>query len=476
MKRKIPIILATALLSTSMTGCANDVEASSTSMEGILPGGCVIDKPIPCDGGVTLSDGNNNYAVPPLVIADKTVANNALDIFRTLYQNTEDKEANLLLSPTSLQSALALLVDASNKSENIRTDLETFFGMTIDELECALQNLQATQFDWREEPADEAISEDEPVEDKHKNVYLMANSLWVSEQDKPIAIRRDYLDKIYMKYRATADKANLQTMEGIDKLNAWVNDKTFGFIPSILSEPTNARAILLNTVYFDCAWAKVFEPEDTIQDFDFNLSNGEKVKVDMMYSSENADYIQIDGAEGVRINYEPNAFLQYGDAIEPTNRFSFIALLPTEDKTLEDVLVGLNQESLHTLTTMYYDADVNVKLPKFKFSNTTNLSDLAKTLGITSAFDPANAHIDILENMELYVSDIVQKAKIDVSEGGTEAAAVTGIMMLENAVMMPDAREVKNITFDKPFIYMLVDNINETPVFIGVMNNPTVEE
>lgn len=59
----------------------------------------------------------------------------------------------------------------------------------------------------------------------------------------------------------------------------------------------------------------------------------------------------------------------------------------------------------------------------------------------------------------------MHKTKIEVTETGTKAAAVTGVAMAGGAMPPKDKKRVV-IPLTRPFVYMIVDN-NNIPLFIG---------
>jgi len=68
-------------------------------------------------------------------------------------------------------------------------------------------------------------------------------------------------------------------------------------------------------------------------------------------------------------------------------------------------------------------------LPKFKFSFNASWKNFLINLGLKDIFtDHANLS-GINQDENLYVSDIFQKAFIEVNEEGTEAAAATAIIV-----------------------------------------------
>jgi serpin B len=107
---------------------------------------------------------------------------------------------------------------------------------------------------------------------------------------------------------------------------------------------------------------------------------------------------------------------------------------------------------------------VNLGLPKFKSEKSFNLGDQLKALGIQKAFDPQAADFTgISDKMDLYITDVLHKAYIDVNEEGTEAAAATAIAI--GTTSMP--ADSWDITFDHPFIYVIYETTTNAVVFMG---------
>ena len=71
-------------------------------------------------------------------------------------------------------------------------------------------------------------------------------------------------------------------------------------------------------------------------------------------------------------------------------------------------------------------------------------------------------------NNNNFYSPVVQKAFIEVNEDGTEAAAATaGVMMMRAMVMNP------SFTCDRPFMFMIKDNLTGVTLFSGHVTDPT---
>ena len=71
-------------------------------------------------------------------------------------------------------------------------------------------------------------------------------------------------------------------------------------------------------------------------------------------------------------------------------------------------------------------------------------------------------------NAHFFISAVIHKTHIEVSEAGTKAAAVTGVELSTDCVKpVPD----KEIILNRPFIYAIVDTETHLPVFFGTVGS-----
>jgi serine protease inhibitor len=83
--------------------------------------------------------------------------------------------------------------------------------------------------------------------------------------------------------------------------------------------------------------------------------------------------------------------------------------------------------------------------------------------GMTTSTDPMQ---------QLYITQVMHKAFVDVNEKGTEAAAATAVAMampLSAPIAVPFTPTFKA---DRPFIYLIRDRRTGTILFLGRMTNP----
>lgn len=132
---------------------------------------------------------------------------------------------------------------------------------------------------------------------------------------------------------------------------------------------------------------------------------------------------------------------------------------------MDDILVNKKTET------------VNLKLPKFELTFDKVLNDSLSDMGLTECFDMEKANFDqmgkTLDGDNLFIGLVRQKAKIIVDEEGTEAAAATEVLMACGAAMEP--QEYREVYFDEPFVYMIMDMERGIPLFMGILDDPGLQ-
>lgn len=300
--------------------------------------------------------------------------------------------------------------------------------------------------------------------------------------DRPQAIGLDtYNCLLYSaEYRAALNEAVLNVLhsrsgelrsfsglEVVEMVNALVREKTHGKIDNLISrDDINefTKFIIINCVYFKKAWAHPFD-----QNGNYNLREFKGAtktsKVRFLYNQiVGRRYYEGAGYDIVELLYKDSDVACY--LIVPTSGsvFDVFSNLSTYFSHIADVKPGL---------------DVNLTVPPFKVETTIDLKPLTKQAGVTSLFE-ANQDWSLVDLEKLapgswmQVSFIRQKAFIDFTKEGTEAAAATaiGILCASGCMMWREPPPVKTILADKPFVYVLAHRNEPTkPLFVGVVND-----
>ncbi len=251
----------------------------------------------------------------------------------------------------------------------------------------------------------------------------------------------------------------------VDRINEWAHRNTNGLIYPFLqqSDLTNETiAVLLNALYFKAPWSKygmngaMFLEESTQKDVPFYQDGGGTLKVDQMHTSQHLGYAEFDGYRMVEIPYSHGGFALY-------------ILLPDQvgENGLEQLMNSLEDTAWRDLTgAMTYQKEVVLSLPRFETGSTFSLPSTLQALGIRKAFGRNEATFDRMFAGvgPFWIGNVLQKARIKVTEWGTEAAAVTAVMM-DGIVSVPE-----RVTFiaDHPFAYVIAERSSGTLLFEGV--------
>ena len=129
---------------------------------------------------------------------------------------------------------------------------------------------------------------------------------------------------------------------------------------------------------------------------------------------------------------------------------SAVILLPNKDLNINDFISDLNEEKLQSLIKRMSKIEVNLELPKFKLEFSSSLKRVLNKMGRVKPFGGFADFTRILDGGGLYISDVIQKSYLSVDEKGTEAAAITAVII--------NTRSIKpsySMFIDRPFLFML---------------------
>jgi len=286
----------------------------------------------------------------------------------------------------------------------------------------------------------------------------VSNSIWINEDKTDQKFSKKYEKKVEDIFDAKAD--SVTNADAATKINDWVKDKTQGKIPEIINEENeDFWAMLINAVYFKGRWYDEFSKELTKKDV-FKSRNGVEHEIDFMNKTGWMSYGKKGGVEIVELPYltREDVFDENGNYVD-TNRIENIGismyLVMSEEKVNPEM-------AINTISTESKYLELSV--PKFRIEYSQNLADAVKELGINKAFTPDIAEFTgMFTKSNMWITSLMHKTYISVDEEGTEAAAVTAAGMAGNA-LPPEPVLLK---FNKPFYFVIRDNVNDETLFIG---------
>ncbi|MDE5891377.1 MAG: serpin family protein [Acetatifactor sp.] len=346
-------------------------------------------------------------------------------------------EENPLLSPVSAYLALGM-VGMGAKGETLQ-EFQNILGSNM--------------------PAISQKMMEQYPQDQEGMILTIANSVWVDQQLTPNGKWIAEMEEIF---KGEGYRGALSSQEVMEQINSWCNENTRGLIPRMLEEPLGKEACLalLDAVYFKGDWLVPFEETNTLQR-PFTREDGTEKQVDTMSMWEKEQsYLHSSLGEGVLLPY------QGGD-------FAYVAVLPNEGTEVRELYRQLTPEALEELLASENRELCNLRLPKYEVSFDQVLNDSLQAMGLVRAFDGELADFSSLteQGEPLCISLVQQKAVFKMDERGTEAAAVTMVVMNKcTAIVEPQPRK---LYFDRPFVYMILDLETQVPLFVGIMDDPS---
>lgn len=302
------------------------------------------------------------------------------------------------------------------------------------------------------------------------NAISVANGLFIKDEYKN-NIKKEYINLLKNKYNAEVLFDEYKTPNVI---NNWVSNKTNKMIDKLLDEMSSDFVLgIINAISIDLKWQQEFKCGTTIK-MDFTKENNDKIDVLMMQSDDDdSTYIYDDKVYGIIKPYKSYSSLTGKEDINGDINFEFVALIPKSN--LEEYVNNFNIKDIDNLKKKEPNnkTQINLKLPRFKYDYTlNNLIDILNDMGVKEVFSK-NADLGKITDVGLFIDQIIHKTTIDLSEEGTKAAAVTGIMF-DSSSLQVDGKEIINITFDEPFMYLIREKNTNNIWFIGTVYEPTL--
>ncbi|WP_292518675.1 serpin family protein [Methanoculleus sp.] len=417
---------------------------------GCIAAGCT-DTPQTTTTGPTSPPGGNepmNSQTAAEVTGNVSAGNNrfAADLYRHLASDPGAAGKNIFFSPYSISSALAITHEGAR-------------GTTADEISAVLhlpENMSLLRAGF--------AGLDASLNSGDQNYTLRtANALW-AEETYPFL--PEYIDVAGRWYGANVTNLDfVNDSEGSRQtINRWVEEKTEDKIRDLLPSGTIdplTRLVITNAIYFKGTWAMQFDPEETTEE-EFRVAPGEAVQVPMMHrTDEDAiyGYAETDSLQVLRMPYA------HADGAG----LSMLVLLPREEN-LTAAEEALDAGTLTDIRDSLTDRRVRVVFPKFTLETTYSLPQALAAMGMPTAFSDAANFSGMDGTEDLFISDVVHKAFVDVNEEGTEAAAATGVVMNLASAPLEDRTPV--FRADHPFVFLIVEEDSGTILFAGRVVNP----
>lgn len=370
-------------------------------------------------------------------------ANNtfALNLYKTLI--TKEK-GNIFYSPYSLSAALAITYEGA-KGQTAQ-EIADVFGFP------QLQDLR---------PNFAAIYRQ--INQTNNNYQLSTgNALWAQ---KGYQFLPEYISNIEKYYGGKT--TNLDFVYDSENsrvtINTYIEKQTKDKIKDLIPQGTLnnlTRLVLTNAIYFKGEWIWQFDKKNT-KDEEFNISLLKKVKTPLMHldnEKTSFQYAETPEMQAIELPYK-------GDGL------SMLIILPKTN--LGNFENSISLDKLNEWKSLMKDEKVeHIYIPKFKFDTKYFMVDALSKMGMPNPFSPQADFSGMDGAKNLYISDVIHQAFVQVDEQGTEAAAATAVIM-EFEMAIVDQNKPIIFRADHPFLFIIQQKSTGNILFMGRVIDPS---
>lgn len=365
----------------------------------------------------------------------------AFNLYHTVAENNE----NMVFSPYSILQALGML-HAGTRNE---TQAQMATALTLPEGE--IDNYFADLY---------AVLTAPPEYEDILFQLNIANALWAQDG---YTLHTDYLDLLTNYYNAELREVDFAQSEATMQLiNETISEQTNGRIDDLIASlDPQTRLMLTNAIYLNAGWLLMFDQNET-QEGTFTLLDGSQVTVPMMHMDNQFYYVGTEHYQALQLEYQ-------------ARQFGMLVIVPDEGQ-FEAVESMLSAEFFATVQSqLIMPYNVRLRLPRFEYETTLDLTQILKELGMTAIFS-TDADFSGIADEPLFINSATHSAFINVNEQGTEAAAATALGVGGGGP--PNVPIEVNV--DRPFIYIIYHRTYEDAsygrsgvvLFVGRVLNP----
>ncbi len=388
----------------------------------------------------TVGKGDEPVATVELSHVVKGNTRFALDV----YSRLRTAPGNLFFSPFSLSTALTM-TSAGAAGETAR-QMKSTLRLPSDHASGYAALIDRVNGAGEPQPSPDTLAS--------------ANALWLQPGEPFLPA---FLETVQAQYAASLRPLDFAADPEAARrtINAWVEKQTLDKIRDLIASGVLSRdtsLVLTNAIYFKGAWQTPFQDAQTQKDQPFHAADGHDLKVALMAQTGSFRYHDGESFQALELPYKQNAR-------------AMIVLLPRTPAGLAELEASLDEANLTKWLGAMAAKRVRVELPRFKLTQSFEVSETLSALGMTDAFQPSKADFSgMTGHRDHFLSAVIHKAFVDVNEAGTEAAAATAVVMTRSSVIVaPDPIAFRA---DHPFVVLIRDQKTGSILFLGRLTDP----
>ena len=475
----------------------------------------------------------------PSVLAQYRISGNSLDDFDLAFMKLENKQENEVYSPLSIKYALSMLSTGADKDskkqiDSIIGDYKTK-KYTNDE-HMSFANAMFIRNSFKDNIKQDYIKKlrssynAEVVFDEFNNADTMNN--WVNEKtfklinnlfDNETVSKQDFILTnalaIDMEWnnllQCASTKANIPCKrynvnylhEKYSDYVSYVYDDNFPAMKFNNKDNIKSVEIGASINRYDIikklgednirekvtdAYTNWLQTDEGKFDLKYNQTESDVTKYIDKYMEElKSNYKKVDQSTDFYIYNDDNvkAFAKNLKKYSGTE-LQYIGIMPKKEaldkyvdnitkEDLSGIISGLKDISLENFKDGVV-TKIHGNIPMFKFDYELQLKEDLQKLGVVDVFDSSKSNLSNMLNKEGVIDSASHKASIEFSNDGIKAAAATQMGGVGSAgggfkYDFEVPVEEIDITFDKPYMFIIRDTSSGEVWFTGMVYNPIVK-
>ena len=166
--------------------------------------------------------------------------------------------------------------------------------------------------------------------------------------------------------------------------------------------------------------------------------NKEQKTVDFMNMTANFNYFENKDIQAIEIPYNKD-------------KLNALIILPKTQNDINAYINNFTGDVYNSIIKGLQNNKIVLSLPKFEIRYEGEIKSVLMTMGMNQAF--ANADFSVMKKeKDIFISRVIHKTFIKVDEQGTEAAAVTAVVMKR---MMAKSAPPIIMNVNHPFLFII---------------------
>ena len=444
MKKIISAILCTALSAMVLCSCADPtVLSEKENLSNDYTRSTDPAKSFNYNDGADSPDSYSVYA--------NEITDFELRLFRNYYDLSNNKNNSFVIAPSNSVLQLAML--ANGASEATKYEIMNALGndLTMEQInQCTSYfNSRMEAVALTEKSEYDELAGKEIETDKSNYIKFDTNFFFNDITD----IKKSFLQTNASYYGADIFRFMFSDDNALLKLNNHFSEFTESNTLDKLDE--NDYLISITASDINDTWLEKYAESD-IEKGIFKSTNGERT-VNFMSSSET--YVKTDKAQGI-IKYTAS------------NPLKLMLVMPNEDISLEEYIADFNNLEYNKLfESIDITKRVTAKIPEFSVDSSDSAISLSEALtksGLYSLFTDVAGFSEISHNKELELNEMYEiSPDITVNAAGIGGTKENSGKPELKEHIKADTKTDSTVEFNRPFIFVLLDNESNIPVYIG---------